>query len=167
MVRQANILLNSIVGTDGNGRAISVHSQHDRDIISSSRYTLYLRYRGLLPNSSHCLLDFAVHLSMSTRPTSLADMSVSAFVSAKTAPLCSIETMADVRSLSRFSTLSRMCLTSAILSLSSDSVWSDNGFVVSCELRFIGKQNVLPLPDFVSDSFVVFEKLWVDGGRFC
>ena len=69
----------STTGTEASGPTISVHSAHDHDTISSSQNTLCLRYHGLLPNCSHSLIDFAVHLSMSMPFASLADVFVFAF----------------------------------------------------------------------------------------
>ena len=134
IVRHANMLLNSTTSTDSSGFTISVHSAHEQDNISSSRYTLCLRYRGLLPNCSHSLIDFAVHLSMSTFFTFLADVLVLALFGCQAASVWSIESMSDVRSFSRFSTLSLTSLTSFTCSFNTDTIWCDDSFVVLNEL---------------------------------
>src|ERR1700678_698803 len=96
----------SMAGTESNGFAISVHSAEDLDVISSFRYRLCLKYLGLLPSSSHSLNDFAVHLSMSTRFASFANVFVSAFFGGSTASVRSIELMTDINFFSRFAALS-------------------------------------------------------------
>ena len=102
---------------------------------------------------------------MSTLFALLADVSVLAFVSGETASVCSIETMADIRSFSRFPALSLMPFASSTRALSSNTVRGNDCFIVPCEGSSIGKENVLPLSNFVPDGCIVLEQFWVDGQR--
>ena len=118
---------------------------------------LCLRYRGLIPSYSHCLIDFAFHLSMSTLLAFLADVFVFAFFSCIAASFLPVEAMADVRLCSSLSTLSLSYLASITCSVNSNSIWCNHGFVELHKLVSVGKKNILSLSDFESDCSIIVE----------
>ena len=139
IVSLAMTLEYSLFGIEARGCVISVHSAQEHNDKSSSRYTLCLRYHGLLPNSSHCLIDFAFHFSMSTLLTFFTHVLVFALSRCKLASLFYVELMTHIRFFSGFPVLPLTSFVFTISSINPNPIWRDDGLVVSGKLFSVGK----------------------------